>query len=181
MHEEIKPNSFLALHPGSLAAGTRLSLRVWSWEERSCFFPVASVRNPSLLLLLSFWDSFSWICFELSPYPFLLLLLNGHLYWIPAVSQSPESWTKAPDLFWWGILAFPPLFLFIFYSSFPPGLMRREKIHFQEQQNADHKLFLLQSWQHRLGVPDSGWETSACWERPELSWKPSVAVPHLLC
>lgn len=37
---------------------TRLSLRAWSWKERICFFPVASVRNPSHLLFLSFWNAF---------------------------------------------------------------------------------------------------------------------------
>lgn len=52
-------------------------------------------------------------------------------------------------------LLFSPFFLFIFYTSFPACLIRRGKKnpkHFQEQQNADHKSFLLQPWQHGLGV-----------------------------
>lgn len=187
MHEDINPNCLFPLHPGSLAACTRLSFRVCSWEESDCFLPIAGVRNPSLLLLL-LWDAFfrilSWpFSFSLPSSPFeQTLILDTSCY------QSAESGTKAPDLFFWGLLCllFPPYFFLsstlhssqVWWGGWGWGCGGCVEIHVQEQQNAVHKLFLLQSWQHRLGLPDLGWETSACWERLDLSWKPSVVVLH---
>lgn len=112
MHEQINPNSLLALHAISLAGGTRPSLRAWSWKERICFFPVVCVRNPSPLLFLSlrclFPESVLSFCFSLSYSSF-----EWTYYWLPAVSQLAERWARAPDLFWRGLLAFiPPLSFF---------------------------------------------------------------------
>lgn len=98
MHEKVNPKSLLALHAISLAGGTRLSLRAWRWKEKICFFPVASVRDPSHLLFLSSWDAFFlnlfWsFCFSLSYSSFEW----GH-YWLPAVSQLAESQRSWPLL-----------------------------------------------------------------------------------
>lgn len=143
MHEEVNPNSLLALHAISLAGGTRLSLRAWSWEERVCFFPVASVRNPSHLIFLSFWVAFFLNLFWSFSFSLSYSSSDWTLYWLPAVSQLAEKWIKAPDLFWRGLLTFfPPFF---FSSNLIPLWFDKEEeeIHFQEQENADHTLFLL--------------------------------------
>lgn len=122
---------------------------------------------------------FSSICFELSPSLFLLLLLNKHLYWIPAVSQSAESWTKPLHLFWWGLLGFFFPLSFYLLSFIPSWFDVEEKKSIFGSTN-------MQTAHCFYSNPDStGWECVTWderpWERPDLSWKPGVAVPHLFC
>lgn len=119
MHEEVIPNSLLALHAISVAGGTRLSLRAWSWKERVCFFPVASVRNPRHLLFLSFWDVFALNLF----WSFCFSLSYSSFEWTLPVTKCISTCRKVNQSSW-SLLErfacfFPPSYFFSSNLYFP--------------------------------------------------------------
>lgn len=134
----------------------------WYQTLRIQSFPVASVRNPSLLLFL-FWDAFfaEFVLRLLPAFSFWIDTSTGYQLYLSLQKVELKLLSSSSEV-WFGF--FFPLSFYLL-SFIPPWFdeeEKKKKIPLQKHQNADQIVCTL-----ILTVPaETAWlrKTSACWE-----------------